>query len=103
MVTFDNVADGLLSVGGPLNQFVIAGADQKFYPAYAVIIDTASKSNVVGDKKTVRDTVLVSSSYVNTPVAVRYAWNSNPEGANLYNTAKLPASPFKTDNWAVDN
>ena len=33
------------------------------------------------------------------PVAVRYAWGLNPEGANLYGKNGLPASPFRTDNW----
>ncbi len=32
-------------------------------------------------------------------VAVRYAWANNPE-CNLYNGAGLPASPFRTDDWA---
>ena len=31
-------------------------------------------------------------------MAVRYAWQSNPEGCNLANAAGLPASPFCTDN-----
>lgn len=33
------------------------------------------------------------------PVAARYAFASNPDRANLYNKAGLPASPFRTDNW----
>jgi sialate O-acetylesterase len=33
------------------------------------------------------------------PVAVRYAWASNPEGANLVNSEGLPASVFRTDDW----
>ena len=36
---------------------------------------------------------------VPSPVAVRYAYSSNPTGANLYNRAGLPASPFRTDTW----
>jgi sialate O-acetylesterase len=32
-------------------------------------------------------------------LAGRYAFQSNPEGANLYNSAGLPASPFRTDAW----
>jgi sialate O-acetylesterase len=28
---------------------------------------------------------------------VRYAWADNPEGANLYKAAGLPASPFEMD------
>jgi sialate O-acetylesterase len=33
------------------------------------------------------------------PVAVRYAWAANPEGANLVNSEDLPASVFRTDDW----
>jgi sialate O-acetylesterase len=28
----------------------------------------------------------------------RYAWENYPESCNLYNTAGLPAAPFRTDN-----
>jgi sialate O-acetylesterase len=45
------------------------------------------------------DTLLVSSEKVPAPVAVRYAFAMNPAGANLYNKAGLPASPFRTDAW----
>jgi sialate O-acetylesterase len=31
-------------------------------------------------------------------VAVRYGWADNPI-VNLYNSAGLPASPFRTDDW----
>ncbi len=33
--------------------------------------------------------------------AAGYAWADNPEGCNLYNTAGLPASPFRTDDWPL--
>ena len=45
------------------------------------------------------DSVLVSSVDVPTPVAVRYAWAANPQGANLVNSEGLPASVFRTDDW----
>jgi len=45
------------------------------------------------------DTVVLSSPEVTEPVAVRYAFQMNPDGANLYNRDGLPASPFRTDNW----
>jgi sialate O-acetylesterase len=35
------------------------------------------------------------------PIAVRYAWADNPT-CNLYNAAGLPASPFRTDNHALN-
>ncbi len=85
-VRFRTVAGGLVAKGGPLRQFAIAGQDKKFVWADA---------NIDGDR------VIVSSSEVTEPVAVRYAWADNPEGANLYNAEGLPASPFRTDDWAM--
>ena len=70
--------------GGKLQRFAVAGADKKWVWAEAVIEG---------------ETVVVSSPQVPVPVAVRYAFSSNPDGANLYNRAGLPASPFRTDDW----
>jgi sialate O-acetylesterase len=84
VIKFNHVASGLVAKGGELKQFAIAGADQKFYWAKAVI-----------DGKN----VVVTSDKVEKPVAVRYAWAENPEGCNLYNSENLPASPFRTDKW----
>jgi sialate O-acetylesterase len=72
------------ATGEKLKRFAIAGADKKWVWAEAVI-----------DK----NTVVVSSPEVREPVAVRYAFQMNPDGANLYNRDGLPASPFRTDNW----
>ena len=44
-----------------------------------------------------KDTVVLSSPYVKNPVAVRYAWQMNPDGCNLYSREGLPATPFRTD------
>ncbi|HEY0981051.1 sialate O-acetylesterase [Schlesneria sp.] len=81
---FQDIGDGLVAQGGDLRGFAIAGADKKFVWATARI-----EGNVVR----------VSSSEVPAPVAVRYAWGDNPDG-NLFNGAGLPASPFRTDDWA---
>lgn len=70
--------------GSTLKGFQVAGADHKFYWANA---------NIDGDK------IIVWSDAVKKPVAIRYAWANNPEGANLYNSEGLPASCFRTDNW----
>jgi len=77
--------DGGLVVkgGGALQGFAIAGEDQKFVWADAVI---------EGKK------VMVSADGIEAPKAVRYAWADNPI-CNLYNGAGLPASPFRTDDW----
>lgn len=82
IISFNHAA-GLQKGGNSLKGFAIAGADKKFYWANAVI---------AGDK------VEVFAPQVSKPVAVRYSWGNNPDG-NLYNSAGLPASPFRTDNW----
>jgi sialate O-acetylesterase len=82
-LTFSNVGGGLVAKdGGELKHFAVAGPDQQFVWAQA---------RIEGDK------VVVWSEQVPNPVAVRYAWADNPQGANLYNRAGLPASPFRTD------
>jgi sialate O-acetylesterase len=83
ILSFDNNGS-LVARGGTLNQFAIAGADKLFYPGRAQII---------------KGKVIVSNDNVPHPVAVRYAWANNPQGCNLYNTAGLPAAPFRTDSW----
>lgn len=84
---FSNIGEGLVAKGGgDLRYFAIAGADKKFVWA---------RAKVSGDK------VIVWNEQIDHPVAVRYAWADNPEGANLYNKvdakAWLPASPFSAE------
>jgi hypothetical protein len=82
---FTHADGGLTSKGGDLKGFVIAGADQKWFPANAKIAG---------------DTVVVSSPDVKAPVAVRYAWAADP-ACSLFNGAGLPASPFRTDTFEL--
>ncbi len=85
ILTFDHPRDGLKTNDGkPLRQIAIAGEDKKFYWAEAAIRNNR---------------VVVWNDSVRNPVAVRYAWADNPEGANLCNQNNLPASPFRTDSW----
>jgi sialate O-acetylesterase len=84
VLSFTNTGGGLAAKGNELKYFAIAGADKKFVWASA---------KIEGNK------VIVWSEQVVDPVAVRYAWADNPDGANLYNKEGLPASPFRTDNW----
>jgi len=86
VIHFENVGKKLLAKGGDLVGFAVAGADRKFVRA---------------DAKIVGDTVVVSSPKVKSPAAVRYAWAPNPK-CNLYNSADLPASPFRTDSWTIE-
>jgi sialate O-acetylesterase len=45
--------------------------------------------------------VVINHPSVMKPVAVRYGWADNPE-LTLFDSAGLPAFPFRTDNWPVD-
>jgi sialate O-acetylesterase len=83
VVKFAHAANGLTTFGKELTQFEIAGADQHFYPAKAIIK---------------AETVIVSAAEVAKPIAVRYAFRDFVVG-QLYNTEGLPASSFRTDNW----
>lgn len=81
-VDFSHSEGGLVAKDGELKTFEVAGPDGKYFPATAKIDGTA---------------VVLRSAEVAMPVAVRYAWANYPAGANLYNTAGLPAAPFRTD------
>ena len=72
----------LVARGDALRGFAIAGPDRKFHWADAHIDG---------------DTVVISSTEVTSPVAVRYDWANSPQG-NLCNQQGLPASPFRTDD-----
>lgn len=93
-VAFTEVGQGL-KIGAPpktsltpppptdaLRGFAIAGADKQFVAAQAKI-DGANE-------------VVLWSDAVSEPAYVRYAWQYSPI-ANLYNSADLPAFPFRTD------
>jgi len=83
ILTFTDIGSGLISKNDTiLRQFEIAGADRKFYWANAKIINNQ---------------VIVWNYKVYNPLWVRYAWQDNPQDANLYNKEGLPASPFTTE------
>ena len=85
-------------IADELTGFTICGSDEIFVPAQATIGG---------------NTVIVSSPSVMEPVAVRYGWTGLPS-ANLYNTVDiftktgelfieaLPASPFRTDTFTIE-
>ena len=84
-IFFTSTGAGLMGKNGePLKGFAIAGLDRKF---------------VWADAQINGNTVVVRSPRVQSPVAVRYAWDKNPVGS-LYNKEGLPASPFRTDDWS---
>jgi len=100
VIEFDHVGRGLMAaeklVGkGPaetkdrgLKFFAVAGADRVWHRAEAKI----EGKNVV-----------VASDKVSKPLAVRYAFQIAPRGMSLYNRDGLPASPFRTDDWPLED
>lgn len=86
MLSFMYTGGGLVAKGGELQGFEIAGSDQVFHAAKAVIEGNH---------------VVVSADGVSNPVAVRFAWMDFAGSANLYNKDGFPASPFRTDDWKM--
>jgi sialate O-acetylesterase len=97
VIGFDHVEGGLTTIDGvDLTGFEIAGEDANFIPANAYIDD-------------VNNTVVVSSPFIDEPVAVQYGWDGNPECNLIIDIGPdpcdpedpykclLPASPFRTD------
>jgi len=82
-IEFNNIGSGLVSSDHqPLNWFMIAGAEEKFVSADAVI-----KGN----------RVIVSAKEIRSPRYVRFAWNEAAQ-PNLSNKEGLPVVPFRTDH-----
>lgn len=74
---------GLAPIGQDLEGFEVAGADKVFHKA----------TGRVSGKK-----VTVTCDDVKEPVAVRYCMRNWSTGT-LFNSAGVPAGPFRTDDW----
>jgi sialate O-acetylesterase len=78
--------DGLATTDGLAPRaFELAGADRAFQPADASISGGG---------------VVLRHAAIPEPIAVRYAFSPDPQ-VNLVNRARLPARPFRTDDWPV--
>jgi sialate O-acetylesterase len=86
IISFDNADGGLTSRDKNITQLYIAGADKIFYPAQASID---------------HGKLVVWSTQVKQPVAVRYSFNNTAIG-NLFGANGLPVNSFRTDDWMVD-
>ncbi len=85
-LVFASTGDGLIARDSDsLSHFTVCGADGIFVPASAVIDG---------------DAVIVSSPDVSEPEEVRFAWDDSAE-PNFFNSAGLPASPFRTDEFEL--
>ncbi|MCK9639813.1 MAG: sialate O-acetylesterase [Prolixibacteraceae bacterium] len=84
-ILFDNVESGLMATSKDLNEFYIAGSDQKFLFASARIEG---------------NTVVVWNKAVKEPVAVRFGFSNNTI-PNLFNKEGMPVNMFRTDHWEV--
>ncbi len=84
VIQFDH-AEGLKVNRRPVQDLFIAGDNKVFYPA---------ESRIDGKE------LIVYSSQVDNPIAVRYAFGNKLEG-NLINKHNLPASSFRTDDWPI--
>lgn len=86
VISFKHKGGGLISkTGETLKGFQIAEKGKGF---------------VAADAKIDGDTVSVWSVEVKEPAAVRYAFINAPE-ASLFSKEGIPASPFRTDDWAL--
>jgi sialate O-acetylesterase len=82
-IEFISTGSGLTSNDRkPLNCFMIAGANEKFIAADAIIKDNK---------------VIVSAREVASPIHVRFAFNEAAQ-PNFFNKEGLPAVPFRTDH-----
>lgn len=83
VLSFKDVPLGLTSYSKEIKTFEIAGKDQVFYPANAVLKGK---------------TIVVASLKVEEPVAVRYAFKDFVVG-DVFGANGLPLSSFRTDDW----
>lgn len=86
ILEFDHLGAGLVdNDGGSLRNFEISGNDRRFVPATATIAG---------------NTIVVTAAGVPNPVAVRHAWDMNPD-VDLFNGDGFSSSSFRTDKWII--
>jgi len=88
ILEFTSTDNGIEDVA-EIKGFTIAGKDRKYVWAQAQIIG--------------RNKIAVWNDDIEHPEVVRYAWENNPQKANLKNKEGLPASPFTTDTSKSKN
>ena len=90
-IQFDHTYDGLqTSDGGPPMGFAISAGCSDF--------TSGNRGFVWADACIDGHEIILRAHAVKKPAAVRYAWAQNPD-SNLINSERLPAVPFRTDDW----
>ncbi|WP_298365773.1 sialate O-acetylesterase [uncultured Lutibacter sp.] len=82
-IEFDYAPNGVTNFGKEMSGFQVAGANKIFHLA---------------ETKITKGKLEVWSENVPNPIAVRYGWDAWVNGS-LFNTAGLPASSFRSDDW----
>jgi sialate O-acetylesterase len=85
VITCSDAPTGLILKGKAVEELLIAGDDELFWPAQA---------HIEGNK------LIVSAAAVKKPVAVRYQFD-NAGAGNIFGKEGLPLAPFRTDDWSL--
>ena len=83
-IRFKNIGNGLVvkNSNEVIKGFVIASANKDFVDA---------RARFAGND------IIVYNPAITKPAEVRYAWEDDPEKANIFNKEGLPLAPFRTD------
>lgn len=86
LISIKNLDGGIVvrNKYGYIQGFEIAGEDKVFHYAQAIYKD---------------NNLVISSSQVKNPVAVRYNWSDATEEGQVFNGEGFPLAPFRTDSW----
>lgn len=86
VVTFSNAPSGLIAKDKTITGFYISEEQEQWFPAEA---------KIEGNK------ITLWNKNVKTPAQVRFGFGNTIIG-NVFSKEGLPLTPFRTDNWVVD-
>ena len=84
----NNAPNGLMAKGKTIAGFYISGEKESWLPAEAKIVEGTDK-------------IIVWNKNIKRPVHVRFAFGNTIIG-NVFSREGLPLTPFRTDDWTVD-
>lgn len=86
VLSFDGASNGFLVKGKSITGFYISGEKEEWLPAEA---------------KVEKDKIIVWNKNLKQPAQVRYGFGNTIVG-NVFSKEGLPLTPFRSDNWPVD-